>query len=480
MNASDTGLRSGFVALTLAQALFIVTGYVTHLVLARVLGPAGYGTYGVVLSVLSTVALVLNGGLPEAIAKFAAERPADAQAIFARGSAIQLRLSLLLALAYAALSPLIGFVLKDRTLTPALAASALAVPPIALYSVVVGAFNGQRRFVAQALTVSALGVLRALILIGLTWKFQIVGAVVGLIAAPLLVVAATLPGILRAKATTVLGARELWVFARPVIAFTIAHALLMGLDLFFVKAVVGNPDEVGYYAAAATIAKVPYFFFSTLGVVLLPIVSAAGSDETGQVMPTVRRAIRLISALALGVCAVVAPLSRAVMAVLYGAAYAGAALPLALLVCAGTLFTLTFIVSHTLSGLGHPSIAMRLTVAGLVLELVLAGVLTPLFGTVGAAGASCAVSLALFVAVVHFARPLLGTLFPFKSQLRIALSLLVVTLAGYASPHDEPKNLLLAAPLGLAYLVVLGLLREFTLADVRAWLRRDGVESSRA
>jgi stage V sporulation protein B len=461
------------VALTLAQASFIVTGYVTHLVLARVLGPAGYGTYGVTLSVLSTVALVLNGGIPEAIAKFASERPADAQAIFARGIAIQLRLSLWLAVAYAVLSPVIGFALKDDALTPVLAASALAVPPIALYSVVVGAFNGQRRFVAQALTVSGMGVLRAALVIGLGSKFRIGGAVAGFVLAPLIIVSMALPGILRSERRSTVGTRELWVFARPVIAFTIAHALLMGLDLFFVKAIVQNPDEIGYYAAAATIAKVPYFFFSTLGVVLLPIVSSAANDPSSQLMPTVRRAIRLISAVALGVCSVVAPLARPAMLILYGETYAAAALPLSLLVIAGTFFTLTSIVSYTVSGLGHPSIAMRLTVVGLALEVALAAIFTHPFGTVGAAGASVAVSLLLFVAIVHFGKPLLGTLFRVASLVRIGLALFLTTLAGYALPHTKPVHLLWSVPLAIGYLTGLLAMREFTVSDIRAGLRRD-------
>lgn len=465
-------MRSGFVALSLAQVVFIGAGYLTHLVLARLLGPAGYGTYGVTLSVLSTVALVLNGGIPEAIAKFASERPSDARAIFARGIGIQFRLSLWLALTYAALSPVIGFALKDRALTLPLAASALAVPPIALYSVVVGAFNGQRRFVAQALTMSGMGALRAALVIGLTVKFRISGAVAGFALAPLIVVAAALPGILSSESKSTLETRELWVFARPVIAFTVAHALLMGLDLFFVKAIVRDPDVIGYYTAASTIAKVPYFFFNTLGVVLLPIVSSASGDPSGQLMATVRRAIRLLSAVALGVCAVVAPFASPVMLVLYGEAYAAAALPLALLVVAGTFFTLTFIVSYTLSGLGHPRIAMRLTVAGLGLEIVLAAVSTPLFGTVGAATASAAVSLALFVAVAHFARPLIGSLFSLKSLLRIAFALLLTMLLGCALPHTKGVHVLWALPLAVGYLVALLSMRELTLSDLRAALSR--------
>ncbi|MES1174466.1 MAG: oligosaccharide flippase family protein [Myxococcales bacterium] len=468
-----TGLRRGFVVLTLAQVSFVICGYATHVLLARKLGPAAYGTYGVVLSVLSTVALVLNGGLPEAIAKFAAERPQDADGIFARGIAIQFRFSLLLALAFAAASPVIGMALHDHALAPVLAASALAVPPIALYAVVVGAFNGQHRFTAQALAVGGYGVLRAGLVIGLALRYEISGAVVGFVLSPLVVVGFALPGILRRRTTSRLDARALWVFARPVIGFTIALSLLMGFDLFVVKALVRDADLVGYYAAATTISKVPYFVFSTLGVVLLPIVSSAGSDADGSVLLVARNAIRLIFAVALGVASVGAPFSHAVLSTLYGERYSVAALPLGLLLIAMTLFTLTFIVAYTLNGLGQPGLGQRLTMIGVVLELVVAVVLTPLFGPSGAAAASCLTSVALLVALLHYAKPYLGVVFAYGSLLRVGLACIATLAMGFALPHVRPLHLLYSLPLALGYCALLVLSREISVQQVRGWARRE-------
>jgi O-antigen/teichoic acid export membrane protein len=468
-------LRRGFVLLTLGQVLFIICGYATHVILARSLGPAEYGTYGIVLAALSTIALVLTGGMPEAIAKFAAERPADADAIFAQGMGIQFRFSILLALAYAASSPLIGLALHDTALTPVLALSALAVPPVALYAVVIGAFNGQRRFFAQALAVGGYGVSRAVLVIVLAARFQIWGAVVAFIAAPLLTTAFALPGILRRKATSILESRVLWRFARPVIGFTIALTLLMGIDLFIVKSLVMDADVVGCYVAAATIAKVPYFFFSTLGVVLLPIVSSAGADDGGHVLATARDAIRLIFAVALGVAAVGAPFSRAVLQLLYGERYVAAALPLALLIAAMTIFTLTFIVAYTLNGLGRPGIAMRLTALGLGLEVLLSVPMTYQFGPAGAAAASCIVAVAVLVALVLGARPLLGVVIPIASLLRLSVVVVVTLAIGGAVPHVRPLHLLWSLPLAAGYVVALVLIGELSWGELSRWVRRERV-----
>jgi O-antigen/teichoic acid export membrane protein len=471
------GVRRGFVLLTVGQILFLLSGYATHITLARGLGPAEYGTYGVLLSILSTVALVLTAGMPEAIAKFAAERPADAGAIFAQGIAIQFRFSLLLGLAYAAVSPLLARALNDRGLTAELAVSALAIPPVALYAVAFGALNGERRFAAQALMVGGYGVLRGVLVVGLSQRLQIWGAVAGFVVAPLLIVAAVLPGILRRRAASVIESRTLWLFARPVIGFTVALALLMNLDLFVVKAMVRDADVVGYYTAAATIAKVPYFFFSALGVVLLPIVSAAAVDGDGHLLAIVRNAIRLTALAALGVAAVVAPLSETVLRTLYGQRYVAARLPLGLLVVASTLFTMTFILAYALNGLGRPGVAMRWTAVGLVLEAALALLLTPRLGAVGAAAASCLASTLIVAALLSGAKPYLGLVFPARSVLCAGFAVAATITAGLLLPHDRPIFLLLSAPLAALYLGLLVLLRELSIPEIRSWLRREAASS---
>ena len=256
------------------------------------------------------------------------------------------------------------------------------------------------------------------------------------------------------------------------IGFTLALAFLMSLDLFVVKALVNDADRVGFYAAATTVAKVPYFFFSALGVVLLPIVSSAADDPGGSVFDAIRNAIRLTFAAALGVAAVAVPLAPAVLELLYGPRYTAAALPLSLLIVANTLFTLTFIVSYALNGLGKPALAMRLGVLGLVLMAVSCFLLTPAFGPAGAAGAACLASLSLLASLVHFAKPFLGAIFPLSSLLRVTLACIAISSVGFLLPHQHASSLLLSLPLALGYVTLLLVMREVSLSDLLSWLQR--------
>ena len=146
--------------------------------------------------------------------------------------------------------------------------SALSIPAVALLAVAQGTFNGQRRFVAQALLVGGSAFVRSLIVVGLGYAFRLSGAVVGLVAAPLVSASIVLP-ILKPWASRGRSeGAELTSFARPVVVFTVVLAVLMNLDLFAVKILGLTPERLGHYTAAATVAKMPYLAFSALGVVL--------------------------------------------------------------------------------------------------------------------------------------------------------------------------------------------------------------------
>lgn len=472
VSSANAGLRRGFLLLTVGQIIFVVAGYVTHISLARGLGAAEYGTYGVLLSVLSTVALVLTAGMPEAIAKFAAERPESAHPIFAQGIGIQLRFSLVLALGYALCSPLIARGLGAPELTGVLAVSALAIPPVALYAVVLGALNGEKRFMAQGVTVSGYGLLRCLLVIPLTLHFKALGAVAAFVIAPAVVILPTLPGYWRTRAESTLDSRALWSFARPVIGFTVALQLLMNLDLFVVKAAFGDTDAVGYYTAATTLAKVPYFFFSALGVVLLPIVSAAGNEGRDHVLEVVRKAVRLMFLGASSAAAIAVPFSRGALSLLFGRAYAAAAWPLALLLVSGTLFTLIFVVAYVLNGLGQPKIALRVTLVGLAIEIVLAPLLTRALGAPGAALASALASFIMLLALARAAKREIGALFQPKSVLAATAAFGITVGVGTLIP-PQPVYLLLAVPLALGHGLLLLALRELSPTELRSWFGRN-------
>ena len=75
----------GFIYLLVSQAVFIVCGFVTNFVLARYFGPELYGTYSVVLSLLTWVQLFVMSGVPFALQKYIAEQTEKAYSIKKNG-----------------------------------------------------------------------------------------------------------------------------------------------------------------------------------------------------------------------------------------------------------------------------------------------------------------------------------------------------------------------------------------------------------
>ncbi len=465
-----SSVRRGFVLVTAGQGVSMVSSYATHVILARQLGPADYGRYGVFLSVASTVALFLTAGVPEAISKFSAEDPDTASGIFAKGLRVQLRFSLIVGVAYALLSPLFSRALNDASLTSEFVLSAASIPPVAIYALIISAYSGERRFGAQALTVSAYGIARCVFPVLLASYRAVQGAVLGLVVAPYLVAAAVLPSFLRRKPRGDIEARVLIAFARPVILFSVAFGTLMNIDLLVVKALATNDAQVGFYTAAATIAKVPFFAFSSLGVVLLPTVSAA-ARKNDAALDGARAAIRWTFLASLAIAFAVAPLATTVLKVLYGERYADSGAALAVLVMSGTLLTQFYILTYALNGLGQPHVGMRLTVAGLVLEPLLVVVGCRTWGLNGAAAGSCASALVLLIVLLVAAKPYLGKVVRFRTLLRAGLAGIVTTTVGSLLPRHGVLALGFVAPLIALNTLLLIAFGETSLAELAAPLR---------
>jgi len=471
------GVRRAFIALTVGQLLALVSAYGTHVTLARLLGASDYGDYGIILNALSTASVFLTAGLPEAIAKIVAQRPELTSAVAYQALRLQARLAVLLAVGYALLSPLLARVLKDPAIASSMALSAISIPGVAIVAVAQGTLNGQRRFWAQAMLVGGGAALRCAAVVTLTYFYRVPGAVVGLVVAPTIVGLATLPALRPHAEPGVFDPKELAHFARPVVVFTVALALLMNLDLFGVKAAGVSAERIGLYAAAATVAKMPYLVLSALGVVLLPVLSSKGS-ENDAARSTLRTAFRGLFLGSFLITGTLVPLSSAILRTLYGAAYVDAALPLALLLMSGTIFTLFFVISYALYGIGDPKTPMKLTLAGLAVELVVLGPAIHFREVTGAAAASVLTSSLLFASALVVARGPFGSVVSFGTLLRAGLACVLTVALGLALSNGTFLALLWSPVLAVANLTVLLVTRETSVAELALLLKRSPVSAA--
>jgi len=318
---------TGALSLIGAQAVFLVSSYALHMFLARLLGPAGYGVYGVVFNLLSLLYILVNAGVPQAVSRYvaAAGRPGS---IMRRALALQLASSLAIALAYAVAGVAIARVLGDTNLEPYFRLSALAIPTYALYSLLAGYLGGLRLFVVQAGSVALYGVAKMLAVCALAYVGGIDGALIGLAIGPLgpLLLALGLGRRGATRGEAGVSTRALVGFAGPFTIFAVSVEAMTMLDLFLAKALVGDAATVGYYTAASTIARVPYFLFVGLGTAVLPVAArAAASGEDARTDRLIRQALRLVILLAVPGVAFTAVMARPVVGLLYSVGYEPAA-----------------------------------------------------------------------------------------------------------------------------------------------------------
>ena len=102
----------------------------------------------------------------------------------------------------------------------------------------------------------------------------------------------------------------------------------MYLDLLFVKAVVGDALQVGYYSAAATVAQAPDYALLPLVDTLLPVTSRllnlGRRDEARHKIATgLRYGLMLLAPAAI----LISVTARSLMILTYSKTYAGAGAP---------------------------------------------------------------------------------------------------------------------------------------------------------
>ena len=71
----------GTIYLSLAQASFVLSGYALHIGLGRLLGPAEYGIYSIIISIATMLNLILSIGLSQAVSKYVSENENDSLSI---------------------------------------------------------------------------------------------------------------------------------------------------------------------------------------------------------------------------------------------------------------------------------------------------------------------------------------------------------------------------------------------------------------
>lgn len=467
-----TNVARGSLLGMLGQGWHLITVFALYAFLARRLGPAGFGQWRVVISVLVWFELFVNSGLIKVATKSITEVGADRRPRIVRASYLgQAGFALGAFAALELLAGPIAALLRQPALAPLLRISALDIPLYGAFMVASAVVLGEQRFERQAFAWIVYATAKAALIAGLVATgFSIQGALVGNAVSSLVGFVAVFRPWERRKEggidlVPLMG--TMLVATVPFLALSLSEGLGQSVDLWLVSAAVPSAVLVGLYASATVLAEVPTFLFQGLDRVLFPSIARAGAEHDRRLAGHYAgQGVRLALLVNLLLVAIVAATGRQALTLVYSKAYVGAYIPLVLLMVAAAGRTLRSVCSEVLMAEDRRRDALLVMLGTLAVEVVLLAVLIPRYGLPGAAAGVAASALAGGAISTGLLARQVGTR-PLFTLLRSGAAALVVGVAlAYLTPQ-APGWLLVAYPLAAAgYVAVLGLLGEFGDDDI--------------
>ncbi len=403
--------------LTASEIVFNLAGYVVQSAVGRILGPADYGRYGIIVTLTTMIIILVGNGIPTAMSKYLSEimerDPAQIPGIKRQALRLQTILMLGVTAVFFLSSPLIAFLLHDPSLTPLFQLSSLIIPSFAAASFYFYYYTGLHFFRLQAMLKMTRGLARILFIVGFTYFFGVKGAVSGYIAAPLLVFAIAFVADrlfthryfpeTRAQKSEVaaFSSKKILLYAWPLTLFLLFYELITTIDLYLVKSILQSDYQTGLYNAAITVGRIPYYLFYALTIILLPAISKTTAERNHEETERlVNRSLRLLILLLFPMVTLLIAYTPQVLDLFYGARYAAATVPMRIFTLGVGFMTVFYVLSFALNGAGLVKIPMKLSLYGLVGSVALNILFIPRFGLVGAAGATTLASLVLMIGIL--------------------------------------------------------------------------------
>jgi stage V sporulation protein B len=469
---------------TVSEIIFNLSGFIIHSILGRVLGPADYGRYGIVITLTTMIIILIGNGIPTAMAKYISEyfetNPRMVLKIKRQAIILQTLIIGAITLIFYFSAGLISALLGDSTLTPLFRFSTLIIPTFAMASFYFSYYTGLHRFSTQATLKSFRSLFKVVLVVVLAIFFGLKGSIAGYFIAPFLVflIAVTIdqfkinPALRKQEKESTMPEldfpwQKLFNYAWQVVVFFLAYELLISIDLYLVKALLRDDALTGVYNAALTVGRIPYYIFYAMTVFLLPMISKSTAEnnhtETKKILA---QALRIILILLVPMIILLSIFSQSTLELLYGAKYAGGALAMSILVFGVGFLTLFYVLSFAMNGAGKTKTSMLIATFGVIVNSALNYFFILRYGIVGSAIATSIASFLVMMMMLHYLRRDFGVVFEIKSVLRVALAGFHIYIFSLLIPLGSNFFLLESILLLGVYFGFLWLLREIKKEDL--------------
>ncbi len=404
--------------LGIANLMFYFFGYLTYLILGRVLGPAKLGIYGVIISLVTVVNVVVARGYCRAVTKFISEKAEKAEIIKRNILFFQSIMSIVVFLIFFFCAKWISLLFNDITLTPYLKVASFAFISFPLYSIFVAYISGLKKFKQQAILHGIYSILKFVLIIGLVLiGYSILGGIIGFVlSSTIMFFLCLFIYVIRKKEKFISYFKELklsylwgyfkktWRFAFPITILGLFTLLLPETSLYLIKSLSESSISntlAGYYTAISTIAKTPLYFIFPLSIVLFPLISESTAFKNIEKVRTyIKSGLRYSLMILVPLTLLISATSKEIIRLLYSETFIrniNVAPTLSILIIGLGFFALFNLFIAIISGSGKPKISMFIGGIILILNIILNFIFIPQKGLIGAA---LATSISIFIGFI--------------------------------------------------------------------------------
>lgn len=393
----------------IANIVIFLTGLVTSIVLARVLGPEGRGIYAEMMLIVSVLGLIGTLGIEISNVYFSANRRYKLQDIISNSLITSLSLGLTVIALFFLVYNLPGFntiFRKNDIPTSFIWLIILSLPFVLLNNKFINVLLGREMVIA----VNAIKIFRNILQMGLT-------------AVLLIVFTQGLLGAVAAYAMTTAGVTALLIFIIKnlgKIQLRVNIHLLKQSIIFGIKGYFGNLVQflnyrldmllvvyfldaaaVGYYAVAVGIAEKLWMIPGSIGTVLFPRISSIGIEKANHITASISRHT-LFTLVPIGFA--IFGFAGPIIQFLFGTEFVLSVRPLMILLPGILTLGLCKIYTSDLAGRGKTEFGTLAATVSLFVNLPLNLFLIPRWGISGAAFASsvayCVTAMLIFICFI--------------------------------------------------------------------------------
>jgi len=465
----------------LIKVITLTFSFVASVVVARSLGPEGYGVYSFVIWFLSMVGLLVNLGIPTTITKYVSEywgrkEFRSVSTILSRLLRVELGAGGVVSLLLFLLAPLIADWYNDPELSLYLRVASLVILPLGLMWLYNGFFCGLQRYDLIArinLLVSPVTLILILLVLhsggGIEWLVG-VSAVTNLLLVISYIYLKKMKFSFLQRGSPAHDFGERWFkFSAGVFVVLILDSIVWERFGIFFLSLFSTPSEIAFYNVAFILSSRTLILLpGALTGILLPAMSEVyGGGDKEELKRVHLNSTRYLAMLSFPLCLGGMAIARQLLPALYGSSFQPASFIFIILLLGGTVGSVSTSSSSLLYGAELQGVVVRVGILSALVNITGCWFLVPVLGAMGAAFAGAFAQIVGGTVIIsHAYKNYMKQNFPTSSLGRIFLASALMGGVAFLLSESIKGGMGLAFALTLSPLVyILSLFFTRSLTD---------------